>query len=172
MPVYEFLCTDCNRVFSFLARTAGASRRKARCPKCGGLRMSRQVSRFAVARKSESAPSSKEPDGAVAGAGNMPGADAASVPDMNPRMEAAMADLARDFENIDEINPRQLAAAMRRLSAASGEPLDPAMDEAVRRLEAGEDPEKVEEAMADALPEGAASDSSGTTTPDGGLYDL
>jgi len=32
--------------------------------------------------------------------------------------------------------------------------------------------EKVEEAMADAFPEGAASDSSGTTTHDGGLYDL
>ncbi|HUU92135.1 MAG TPA: hypothetical protein VM238_13110 [Phycisphaerae bacterium] len=83
-----------------------------------------------------------------------------------------MEDLARDFENIDENNPRQVAAAMRRLSAPSGEPLDPAMEEAVRRLEAGENPEKVEEAMADAFPDGAASDSSGTTTHDGGLYDL
>jgi len=172
MPVYEFLCEDCNRVFSFLARTAGASRRKPRCPKCGGTKMSRCLSRFAVARKSASTPSSKETDGAAAGSGDMAGAEASSVPDMDPRMEAAMEDLARDFENIDENNLRQVAAAMRRLSAATGEPLDPAMDEAVRRLEAGEDPEKVEEAMADAFPEGSASDAGGTPTRDGGLYDL
>ena len=172
MPVYEFLCADCNRVFSFLARTAGAARRKPRCPKCGGPKMSRQVSRFAVARKSASVPSSKEPAGAASGSADTPGADAASAPDMDPRMEAAMEDLARDFENIDENNPRQVAAAMRRVSAATGEPLDPAMDEAVRRLEAGEDPEKVEEAMADAFPEGGDSDASGAPTHDGGLYDL
>jgi hypothetical protein len=61
---------------------------------------------------------------------------------------------------------------MRRLSAASGEPLDPAMEEAVRRLEAGEDPEKVEEAMADAFPEGGGPDAGGAPTHDGGLYDL
>jgi len=42
----------------------------------------------------------------------------------------------------------------------------------VRLLEAGENPEKVEEAMADAFPEGTASDSSGTTTHDRRLYDL
>jgi len=90
----------------------------------------------------------------------------------NESAAPAMAELVRDFENIDENDPRQLAAAMRRLSAATGEPLDPAMEDAVRRLEAGENPEKVEEAMADAFPEGAASDSSGTTTHDGGLYDL
>jgi len=59
MPAYEFLCRDCNRVFSFLARTAGASRRKPRCPKCGGTKMSRLLSRFAVARKSASTPSSR-----------------------------------------------------------------------------------------------------------------
>lgn len=172
MPVYEFFCQDCNRVFSFLVRTAGASRRKARCPKCGGMKMTRLLSRFAVARKSASAPSSREPAGAASGSGDMPGPEAGSAPDMDPRMEAAMEDLARDFENIDENNPRQVAAAMRRLSAATGEPLDPAMDEAVRRLEAGEDPEKVEEAMADVFPEGGASDAGGIPTHDGGLYDL
>ena len=166
MPVYEFLCEDCNQVFSFLARTAGASRRKPRCPKCGGLRMSRLLSRFAVARKSTSTPSCEQTGDVESGTRIRADLEADS------RMEGATAELARDFENIDESNPRQLAAAMRRLSAASGEPLDPAMEEAIRRLEAGENPEKVEEAMADAFPDGAASDSSGTTTHDGGLYDL
>jgi hypothetical protein len=114
----------------------------------------------------------RSPEDAAAGSGDMAGAEASSVPDMDPRMEAAMEDLARDFENIDENNPRQVAAAMRRLSAATGEPFDPAMDEAVRRLEAGEDPEKMEEAMADAFPDGDGSDVGGAPTHDGGLYDL
>ncbi|NQT53705.1 zinc ribbon domain-containing protein, partial [bacterium] len=48
MPVYEFLCGDCNRVFNFLARTAGAAKREPRCPKCGGGRMGKLFSRFAT----------------------------------------------------------------------------------------------------------------------------
>lgn len=175
MPVYEFLCEDCNRVFSFFARTAAASKRKAKCPKCGGMKMTRVLSRFAVTRKGAGGSAAKRDEGQAPVPGDReagPGPEGGAGSDTNPGMEAAMEDLARDFENIDENNPRQVAAAMRRLSAASGEPLDPAMEEAVRRLEAGEDPEKVEEAMADAFPEGGASDADGTPTHDGGLYDL
>jgi hypothetical protein len=87
-------------------------------------------------------------------------------------MDAAMEGLASEFENVDENNPRQMAAVMRRLSAATGEAFDPTTDEVVRRLEAGEDPEKVEEAMADAFPEGYGSDAGGTPPHDEGLYDL
>jgi len=164
--MYEFLCEDCNRVFSFLSRAAAASKRKAKYPKCGSLKMSRLLSRFAVARKSTSTLSCEQTGDAKSGTG------IGSNLEADPRMDGATAELERDMASIDENNPRQVAAAMRRLSAATGEPLDPAMEEAVRRLGAGENPEKVEEAMADAFPEGAASDSSGTTTHDGGLYDL
>lgn len=166
MPVYEFLCRDCNRVFGFLARTTGALRRKATCPKCGGTKMSRLLSRFAVARKCANAPSAKPPGDAG------PGGPDASGPEADPRMDRAMAELEREMGSIDENNPRQVAAAMRRLSDVSGEPLDPTMDEAIRRLEAGEDPEKVEEEMAEAFPEGGGSDAGGTPAHDGGLYDL
>jgi hypothetical protein len=37
------------------------------------------------------------------------------------------------------------------MSEITGEPLDPEMEEAVRRLEAGEDPEAIEEEMGELL---------------------
>jgi hypothetical protein len=38
---------------------------------------------------------------------------------------------------------------MRKLAQTSGEPMDGEMEEVVRRLESGEDPEKIEEKMGD-----------------------
>jgi len=87
-------------------------------------------------------------------------------------MERAMMRLARDMESVDENNPRQLAGIMRRLCDETGESLDPETDEAIRRLEAGEDPEKVEEAMADAFGHEDSGAYGGSPSYDGGLYDL
>jgi putative FmdB family regulatory protein len=161
MPMYEFLCEDCNRVFNFLARTPEAAKRKPACPKCGGRRMSKLFSLFAAGRKTGER--SQEPESSA------PGAAGDRSPADEARMERTMTELARDMESIDENNPRQVAAVMRRLSDASGENLEPEMDEMIRRLEAGEDPEKVEEEMGDAF---GAEGPGGVPTHDGGLYDL
>jgi hypothetical protein len=40
---------------------------------------------------------------------------------------------------------------MRRLAEASGEPITPTMEEMLRRMEAGEDPETLEEELGDQL---------------------
>ena len=164
MPIYEFLCEDCNRVFSFLARTAGAAGRKPTCPKCGGRKMRKQFSRFATATSGGKRPGA-------------PGAEDGEPDALSPReearMERAMMKLARDMESIDESDPRQLAAAMRRVSNVAGEDLGPEINEMLRRLEAGEDPEKVEDAMADAFPDdGSAGGPGGPPSYDDGLYDL
>jgi len=165
MPVYEFLCADCNRVFNFLARSPDAAGRKPACPKCGGRRMSRLFSPFATGRKG-----AQPSKGAEAPS---PDADRDLSPAEEARMERAMAGLERDMESIDENDPRQVAAAMRRLSDASGERLGPEFDEMVRRIEAGEDPEKVEEEMGDLLGEGEPGGApGGPPTRDDGLYDL
>jgi len=164
MPVYEFLCEDCNRVFSFFARTAEAGKRKPACPKCGGRKMSKRFSRFATKTRS-GARSNRAGEGEGAPS---PGGGAEDA-----RMERAMMELARDMESVDESDPRQIAAVMRRLSDVAGEDLGPEMDEMIRRLEAGEDPEKVEEEMADAFPDdGTQGGLGGPPTYDDGLYDL
>ena len=46
MPVYEYGCSDCRKVVSVLVRRAGAPAKPA-CPKCGGKRLTRLISRFA-----------------------------------------------------------------------------------------------------------------------------
>jgi len=167
MPIYEFLCSDCNRVFNFLARTPDAAGRRPACPKCGGRKMSKLFSRFATQAKGPRRPAASAGEGDDAGAMPAPGSAEEA------RMERAMMGLAREMESIDENNPRQLAAAMRRLSEVSGEDLGPEMNEMIRRLEAGEDPEKVEEEMADAFgDEGLAGGPGGSPTYDDGLYDL
>ena len=81
-------------------------------------------------------------------------------------------------EGMDENDPRQLGALMRRMSEVSGESLDPAMEEAVRRLESGEDPEKIEDDMGDLLDDGddegglGGGSLGGGPSYDDGLYSL
>ena len=73
-----------------------------------------------------------------------------------------MEELAREAEGIDEDNPRQMARMMRKLCEGAGMQIGGKMEEAVRRLEAGEDPEKIEEEMGDILDEeGPLLDTSG-----------
>jgi putative FmdB family regulatory protein len=49
MPIYEFLCPDCRRIYSFMAATTHDGR-QPRCPRCGNDKMVKQVSRFAFVR--------------------------------------------------------------------------------------------------------------------------
>ena len=62
-----------------------------------------------------------------------------------------MMKLASDLEGMDENDPRQMAAAVRKMTELAGEPVTPAMEEMIRRLEAGEDPERIEEDLGDAI---------------------
>jgi putative FmdB family regulatory protein len=128
MPVYEFYCSDCHTIFNFLSRRVNTDKRPD-CPKCGRPELERQVSRFAFSRRTEEEPA----DG---------------MPDMDEaRMEKAMQALAGEMEGVDENDPRQMARFMRKLTEATGMNFGSGMEEAMRRLEAGEDPEKIEEEM-------------------------
>lgn len=161
MPIFEFLCEDCNVVYNFLARTGQAASRQPSCPRCGGARMRKLFSRFATLRRGKAGESGEKEQGA----------DAAQSPEGQARMERAMMQMAGEIESLDENNPRQMAALMRKLSDAAGEPIDPVTDEMIRRLEAGEDLEKIEEKMADAIGDDASM-GGGAPSYDGGLYDM
>ena len=167
MPIYEFACPKCRRIFSFLSKRVNPDRLPA-CPKCGNKKMSKQVSRFAMSRKL------KEP--AVKADAEMEGGP--PMPDFDdPRVARAMAEMERDLEHLDENNPRHMAHMMKKmkdLMPAGTVPRE--LDVAIKRLEAGEDPEKIEADMGDLLgdfmggPEGGAG-SAGGYTKDSGLYD-
>ena len=131
MPVYEFYCADCHTIFNFLSRRVNTEKQPD-CPRCGRPELERQVSRFAV---SKNRPESDEP---------VPG-----MPDLDEeKLERAMMSLAGEMEGVDENDPRAMARFMRKLSDATGMNMGP-MEEAIRRLEAGADPERLEEEMGD-----------------------
>ena len=67
------------------------------------------------------------------------------------KMEQAMGMLAKEAEGLNEEDPKQAANLMRKLSDMTGLKLGPGMDEALQRMEKGEDPEQLEAEMGDLL---------------------
>ena len=67
------------------------------------------------------------------------------------KMEKAFEGLMREAEGINEEDPRQMANLMRKFSDRTGISLGDQMEEALSRLEAGEDPDQVESEMGDLL---------------------
>ena len=97
------------------------------------------------------------------------------MPDMDdPRVARAMAEMERDMESLDENNPKHMAHMMRKMKdimPAGAVPKE--LDVAIKRLEAGEDPEKIEEEMGDLFGGLMGGEGGGTEeyTKDSGLYD-
>lgn len=55
MPIYEYGCYDCRkRVSIFFRSFSAAETGEARCPRCGGTKLKRLVSRVAVVRSEDS----------------------------------------------------------------------------------------------------------------------
>ncbi len=165
MPIYEFACPKCRKIYSFLSKRLNPNRLPV-CPKCGHKKMSKQVSRFALSRKSAD-PAAK----AGSGSGGPP------MPDLDdPRVERAMMEIERDLEHLDENNPRHMAHMMKRMKGLMPPGSVPReMDVAIKRLEAGEDPEKIEADLGDVLGDfmgGEGGGAGGGGYPkDSGLYD-
>jgi putative FmdB family regulatory protein len=134
MPIYEFYCPDCHTIFNFLSRTVDTVRQPA-CPRCRRPALERQVSAFAISK------------------GRKEAEDGLPADLDDERLEGVMEGLAREAEGIDENDPRQLSRMMRRLYEATGLPLGGPMEEALRRLESGEDPDQIEAEMGDQLEE-------------------
>lgn len=128
MPVYEFYCDHCHTIFNFLSRRVNTDRRPL-CPVCAKPDLERQVSRFAVSK------------GLKEGAGE-------EMPDIDEsKLEKAIMSMSGELEGMDENDPRHMARFMRRLSAAAGVSMGDGIEEAISRLEAGEDPDRIEEEL-------------------------
>src|SRR5919199_1142301 len=116
MPIYEYRCGNCRRRVSVFFRSF-SSVGDAVCPRCGSAELTRLVSRVAVHRSSG-------------------GGDGEDFGDGDDEFGGML-------DGLDENDPRAMAHALRRMSEESGEPIEPEMEEALGRLEAGEDPEAV-----------------------------
>lgn len=161
MPIYEFACPKCRRIFNFLSKRVNPERLPV-CPKCGSKKMVRQMSSFAMPK------GAKEP----AGTGSP---DEAGMPNMDdPRVMRAMAEMERDMEHMDENNPKHMAHMMRKMKdVLPAGTIPKEFDIAIKRLESGEDPEKIEADMGDVFGDLGDAESMGGSgySHDSGLYD-
>lgn len=131
MPIYEFYCHTCHTIFNFLSSRINTTAEPS-CPKCDGP-LKRQMSTFATIGKA------KEGDDDF-------------MPDIDEsKMEQVLAGMASEAENINEDDPRQMAQLMRKFSHQTGLSLGDNIEEALARMEAGEDPDKIEQEMGDLL---------------------
>ena len=97
-----------------------------------------------------------------------------------PRAMRAMAEMERDMAHMDENNPRHMAHFLKKMKDFMPSGSTPKeFDIAIKRLEAGEDPEKIEEDMGDVLSGfmgeeeggGGPGGGKGGYSRDSGLYD-
>ncbi len=134
MPIYEYYCPDCHTVFSFFSARIDTAARPD-CPRCERHGLERQPSRFATLK--HRGDSDGEDD-------LMPGLEGLD----ESKIEGATESLMREMGGMeDEEDPRAMGHMMRRFSELSGLEMGDRMEEMIQRMEAGEDPESLEEEM-------------------------
>lgn len=132
MPIYEFYCSQCHTIYNFFSQRIDTTT-VPKCPRCKEFDLSRRMSMFAVTGKAKE-------DG-----------DLDDLPFDESKMEKAMESLASQADGLDENDPRQAANLMRQLTDMTGMELGPGMQEALQRMEKGEDPEAIESELGDLL---------------------
>ena len=121
MPIYEFYCKSCHTIFNFFSKSINTKKRP-KCPQCKTETLERQMSSFAMTGRAKE---------------NDPMDD---LPIDESKMEQAMQMLAGEAERIPEDDPRQAANLMRKLIQMADLELGDGMEEALHRMESGEDP--------------------------------
>ncbi|MBW8782558.1 MAG: FmdB family transcriptional regulator [Verrucomicrobia bacterium] len=149
MPIYEYYCPDNHRIYQFYAKTLAQGRLVPKCPDDPSFRMEKMLSTFAVTG------GAAEPVAGPSG-GEAPG---------DPRMEAAMGAMEKEFSQVDENDPRAMARMMRRMAELTGEKINGEMEEVVRKLEEGVDPDSLEEKLGAEAPEPEADPAYGDDLP-------
>ncbi len=136
MAIYEYYSPYNNRIYSFYAKTISQRDKLPRCPDDPNYKMVKMISSFSVT-------------------GNRNNSDDESMGgDLSDQdLQAAMAEMENEITGIDENNPdpKQLGHLMRKMTEMSGDKMPERMEEIMRRLEAGEDPEKLEDEFGDIL---------------------
>lgn len=145
MPIYEYYCAENHTIYQFYAKTLAQGQTTPKCPDNPKFRLRKLVSAFAITsggtkdEAAETKPAAADSDGMD-----------------DPKMEAAMGVMEKEFAHIDENDPKAMGRMMRRVSELTGEKMEGQFEEVVRRLEEGADPESLEETMG---PEPQAEDS-------------
>lgn len=130
MPIYEFFCRQCNTIFNFYSRRINTGTIPD-CPKCG-RKLRKQLSSFATIGRAAEPGNEDLPQGFD-----------------ESRMERALGELSAEAEKMNAEDPKAMARLMRRFSDKTGLVLNENMEKALSRLEAGDDPDRIEKEMGD-----------------------
>jgi hypothetical protein len=145
MPIYEFMSRDTGKIYSFFAHSPSYAEKMPFCPDGKKYKMEKVMSVFSITGKKEEPPAmahvgGDDPNDPFAG---MDGAQAEKV---MKELEGAMGGM--DEDNPD---PKQMGQLMRKMCEMTGESMDEPMEEVVRKLEEGADPDELEDRMGDFL---------------------
>lgn len=138
MPIYEFYCDRCHTLYNFFSSRIDTET-VPECPRAGagGAEhvLVRKPASFAVV--SGRSGESEDPEDEM-----FAGVD-------EERMASAMESWMSEMETsgADPDDPRQMAKMFRRFGDAAGMEAGPKMEEMLRRLENGEDPDALEQEM-------------------------
>ncbi len=154
MPIYEFYCADCDTLFNFFSPGVDTESRPP-CPRCGERRLERRPARFAALTGRGGGAEGDEPDEELAALG-------VDEERLGQAFESALSEV--EGAGGDAEDPRQVARLFRRVGEAAGLEPSARLEEMLRRLESGEDPDRLEDEMGDAL------DDDGDDDPLGELF--
>ncbi|MDB6154409.1 MAG: putative regulatory protein FmdB family [Chthoniobacteraceae bacterium] len=126
MPIYEFYSPQTRKIYTFFARSLALSGKIPRCPDDPGCKMERMISSFAVTGKKPGREQPRDADPA--------------------RAARIVSTMERELGGMDEAHPdpRQVARLAKAMSELHGTKMPGAMNDLIRRLEAGEDPDKLD----------------------------
>ena len=130
MPIYEFYCQSCHAILSFFSASSTLEAQPS-CPRCGRRDLPRRPSSFAMLRRRGGADEEDEPS---------------PLDDLDEsRTGGAMETLMREMGELDDnAEPRQVGAFFRRFSDLAGLEMGPRMEDALARLEAGQELDELE----------------------------
>ncbi len=120
MPLYDYICLNCQQRFDLFLTYQEYGSRIVECPHCKSRNVHRRVPHVRVAKSEDSRMDSM--------------ADEFSDP-------SALAGLEND--------PQAMGRMMRKMGRELGEEMPPEFDEVVGRLEKGESPDEIEKTMPD-----------------------
>jgi len=127
MPLYEFYCRQCHMIFVFRSMKVRTEESPV-CPRCGSD-LKREVSPFShIIRGKNDAGMNYEDDAC----------------DRIDRVIAEMGDRMQALES-DDGDPREAVSVLRAMAEAGGVKFKPDVLEAMARIDAGEDPDKIDE---------------------------
>jgi putative FmdB family regulatory protein len=120
MPLYDYLCLDCQKRFDVFMSYAEYGTRTVTCPNCKSKNVRRRIPRVRVAKSEES------------------------------RMDSLASDFSDPsaLEGLEN-DPQAMGRVMRKMGKEMGEEMPPEFDEVVDRLEKGQSPEDIEKELPD-----------------------